>query len=348
MFKYILFAVTFFLLVCCSDNSTDNPVQQKIKISAILDLSGHYSQFGIESKQAMELMQVANKNLEIAFYDSKGLSTVADSLLNHIISKGEKTPVVTLASWISNDLAAKFAQNNMLQIPIGSAAFSNSNLLSSIKMTEGVDDESTLLINKLNEYNRIAVMYFNNDYGVTWNATLSGSLGAKIVQTEPYSDIQVDFTAELNRIKEKNPEVVVLISTKEAATIVNQANSLGITAQFFGTRPILTNYLLDEPSAEGLIFTYPKIDYTNKYIKDFQTKYGYKPGSFTAESIDLCLLLQKAASNKKFSRDEIFQFVKNSNLYDCAFKSINFNENCEANYEFTLMKVKNGSFDEIK
>lgn len=348
MSKKIIFALAVIFFIACSDSSTDNPAQQNIKISAILDLSGHYSQFGLESKQALELMKQSNNNLEITFYDSKGLNTTADSILNYIISKGEKTNIVTLTSWISNVLATQIAQNDLLQIPIGSSAFSYSNLQSSIKMTEGIEDESNLLINKLNEYSRVAIMYFNNDYGISWNSTLTSSLGNKIIQNEEYSDTQTDFTTELNRIKQKNPDVIVLISTKEAAEIVKQASELGINSLFFGTRPILTNELLNEPTADGLIFSYPKIDYSNKHIKDFQTKYSLKPGAFASESIDLCLLLKKAAENNKYSRDEVFQFVKNTTLSECTFKSINFNEYCEANYEFTLMKIKNGSFEVLK
>jgi ABC-type branched-subunit amino acid transport system substrate-binding protein len=57
MKQYILiFLVLGILLISCSDN-TNNFVNEnnKIKIAALLDLSGHYSQFGIESKQSMEL-----------------------------------------------------------------------------------------------------------------------------------------------------------------------------------------------------------------------------------------------------------------------------------------------------
>jgi ABC-type branched-subunit amino acid transport system substrate-binding protein len=340
---YLLIAVLF----GCNDNNTDNPESKKIKISAILDLSGHYSQFGIESRQAIELMQSLNGNLEISYYDSKGLSATADSLLNLIISYNEKPVIVTLASWISNDLADKIADNSMLQIAIGSAAFNKSDLQSSIKMTEGVEDENDYLISKLNSFNKIAIMYFNNDYGMSWNSTLSNSLGEKIVATESYIDSQTDFTKELSRIVQYDPEVIVLISTREAAMIVKQARSLGINSQLYGTRPILTNELLSEPASEGLIFSYPQINFQNPIVEKFQMNFGYKPGSFAAESIDLCGLLINAAESGKYSRDEVLQFVKYSS-FTGAFNSIYFDDYCRADYNFKLMRVHNGSFEEIE
>jgi len=347
MKKIISLFLLMIVFIGCNENNTNNPETKKIKISAILDLSGHYSQFGIESWQAMELMQRLNDNLEITYYDSKGLSVTADSLLNLIITDNENPVIVTLASWISNDLANKIADNSMLQIAIGSAAFNEHYLQSSVKMTEGVEDESDYLISKLNSFNKIAIMYFNNDYGMSWHSTLTNSLGEKIVASESYIDSQTDFTMELSRIAQNEPEVIVLISTKEAGMIVKQANSLGINSQFYGTRPILTNELLSEPACEGLIFSYPKINFKNPIIENFQLDYGYKPGSFAAESIDLCQLLINAAESGKYTRDEILPFVKNSTLAG-AFNLIHFDEYCRADYDFRLMKVHNGSFEEIE
>jgi ABC-type branched-subunit amino acid transport system substrate-binding protein len=347
MKKIISLFLMFTVFFGCNENSTNNTESQKIRISAILDLSGHYSQFGIESQQAMELMQKLNGKLEITYYDSKGLSATADSLLNLILSQNKKPIIVTLASWISNDLADKIADNDMLQIAIGSAAFNKSDLQSSIKMTEGVEDESDYLISKLNSFNKIAIMYFNNDYGLTWNSTLSNGLGDKIVATESYIDSQTDFTMELSRIAQYDPEVIVLISTREAGMIMKQASSLGINSKFYGTRPILTNELLSERASDGLIFSYPEINFKNSIIEKFQLDYGYKPGSFAAESIDLCDLLINAAESGKYSRDEVLQYVRNF-TFTGAFNSIHFDEYCRADYDFRLMKVHNGSFEEIE
>lgn len=346
MNKCLTLLVIMALLVSCKNNSDDND-QRHIDINAILDMSGHYSQFGTEARDALRMMSDMNENLYIKYYDSRGLSAVADSILDSIIARKEEGNVVTLSSWISNDLAEKIAQHNLLQFPIGSAAFSKSNLMSSVLMTERVEHESPYLIDYLSPFNKIAILYFNNDFGTTWFHTLSDSLGSKVVASEAYTDTQTDFTAELSGIALTNPDVIVLISTREAAMILHQANQLGLHTRFCGTRVILTNELLAEPAADSLVFSYPKIDYSHYAIKEFQLKYGYKPGSFSAESIDLCLALINAADQNKYSRDDVFGFLKNNSLTG-SFYNIQFDDMCRANYGFALMRVKNGSFTEMK
>ena len=344
-FFSLIFGMIVLITSCSNDNSTE-PIQ-KIKVAAILDLSGHYSQFGIESQQAMDLAKSNEKLIEFTYYDSKGLSNVADSLLNHIISKNDTKIIVSLASWISNALAQKVKENGMLQITIGSAAFSGSSLKSSIKLTEGVESESEYLIEQLKKYDKIAIMYFNNDYGISWNMALQNALADKIVATEQYLDTQEDYTNELNRIMKQNPDIIVLISTREAAIITKQAKSLGINTQMIGTRPILTNDLLNEPSSEGLIFSYPKLNLSLPFFTEFYNKNGYHGGAFAAEGYDLTKIISNGLKNNKTNPTDIFNWLSESTIQG-ALGTIQFNNLCEADYPFTLMIVKNGNFEELK
>lgn len=348
MKKIILLLVLTIILISCDNDNANNPVDSpKIKIAAILDFTGDYSQCGLASRQAMELLKKYNSNFEVSYYDCQCKNAPADSILDYIISTGEKPVIVSLSSWVSNYIATKVSQNNMLHIPLGSAAFSYSNLNSSIKMTESVGDECAFMSNLLNTYNKIAIMYFKNDLGTTWNNALQTSLTGKIVVTEPYNVTQTDFTAELTRIKNNSPDVIVLVGTKEAVTIAKQAKSMGINAQLVGTRPIFSDFLLNEEACEGLIFTYPKIDYSVNYLSDYQSQYGYKADSFAAESFDLVNILLNANSLNKTTPSEIVGWLKNNTFTGCLGK-ISFDSLCEANYNFTYMIVKDGSFEEMK
>lgn len=331
----------------CNDNSTDSTAQKKVKIAAILDLSGAYKVYGLECKQALELIQKKNQDFEISYYDCKSINESADSILNLIIAEDNKPAIVTLSSWVSNYLAEKIAQNNLLQIPVGSSAFTKSDLRSSIMMTVRVEKESDFLISKLSAYNKIALMHVNNALGDLWNSQLANSLGERIVASEIYDDTKSDFTEELTRIASQNPDIVVLVSTSETGAILSQAEALGLNLAFIGTRTVLTNELLKANITKDFIFSYPKINYDFQLIKDFEAEYGYRPSSFTAEIIDLCLLLQKAAAKSKCSRDELIEFVKNSSL-NGSFHTIKFDGICRAEYDFTIMKLKDGKFAELE
>jgi ABC-type branched-subunit amino acid transport system substrate-binding protein len=346
IFNVILLIAAFFLVTCSDDSSSPNSNTDKLKVAVITDLSGHYSQFGIEGKQAMELALKTAKNIEVEFFDANADSLLADRLLDTIIKKGEAKVVVTLSSWISNGLAPKIYNNNLLQIAIASAVFNYADLNSCVRFTGDVSVESLFLVEQLKKYNKIAVMYFDNDYGQSWISVLNQGLGSKIVSSVKYIDTQTDFTNELETVKNANPEIIVLISTKEAALITKQARQKGITTKFFGVRPTLTNQLLAEPTADGLEFSYPDLDETNPVYQQFLNQYGYKMSAFGAEGFDLINSLDQFYQNNNKTRDVLFNNFKNK-TYNGALGKIKFNQNAQADYDYTLMVIKNGSFEKL-
>jgi ABC-type branched-subunit amino acid transport system substrate-binding protein len=344
IFLTFIILSAFIVLSCNEDNSNTNPGTDKLKVAAIIDLSGHYSQFGIEAEQAMEIALKTSKNIEVVYYDSQAELTIADKLLDSIIKRGDTKVIVTLTSWISNGLAQKIADNNMLQIPIGSAVFNYANLNSSVRFTGDVSVESLYLVEHLKMYNKIAVMYFDSDYGKGWMNALNLGLGSKIKASVKYIDTQTNYNNELTTVKNADPEIIVLISTSEAALITKQAREIGISSQLIGVRPTLTNQLLAEPAAEGLEFTYPDLDESIPIYQQFKSQYGYKMSSFGAEGYDLVMSLDQFYQNNNKTRDVLFNNFKNK-TYNGALGKIKFDENAQADYDYTIMLIKNGSFE---
>jgi hypothetical protein len=81
--KYFIciFLLVIITLNSCSDNTNSFVNEnEKIKIAALIDLSGHYSQFGIESKQSMELALLETKKIDVTFYDTKADENIANSI----------------------------------------------------------------------------------------------------------------------------------------------------------------------------------------------------------------------------------------------------------------------------
>ena len=347
--KYFIciFLLVIITLNSCSDNTNSFVNEnEKIKIAALIDLSGHYSQFGIESKQSMELALLETKKIDVTFYDTKADENIANSILDSLINKNKPDVVVTLASWISNNLSQKLKNNNILQMAIGSAVYNYANLNNCIRFTGDVAKETEFLSNYLKKYNKIAVLYFNNDYGIGWENSLKSILGTKLIKSISYSDTNKDFTNQLLEIKNLNPDALVLISTREAVEIVKQAANINLKVDMYGVRPTLTNQLLKEPNADGLMFSYPDLDKSKPIFNLFKSKYGYRMSSFGAEAYDLIKSLdQLYQSNKK--NDVLFTNYKNK-TYNGALSKIKFDENGQAECEFTICIIKNGTWEELK
>lgn len=347
-FLWLIVILGILFVYSCSDDGL-TPAKHKFKVAAILDLSGHYSQFGIEVQRGMELYLESDKTaeFEIDYYDSEGLADKALLLFNQASADTNVKAVITLASWISNAVAPVAKMKNVLHYAVGSAVFDFPDNGNTVRFTGDVSDESIYMIDYLKDFNSVGLMYFNNDYGKGWESRLTTALGSKLQITRSYTDTDTDFTTILQEMKVANPEIIVLISTREAVEITKQAKQLGISSKLLGNRPILTDTLLKEPAADGLVFTYPDLNDVHQSFKNYVAKYGKKPSAFVAEGYDLAETLDKATISKKFDRSNVYNYYKNQS-FTGMFTKIEFDSNAQANSKYNLMIIKDGNYQDYK
>ncbi|PKL86420.1 MAG: hypothetical protein CVV22_02825 [Ignavibacteriae bacterium HGW-Ignavibacteriae-1] len=339
----LLIFVALFFMFSCSKEEAVSP-EQKIIIAAILDTTGHYSQFGKEVIRGMELFTGKYAtSYELRFFDSKGDADVALAEFIKIAPNTYTRGVVTLASWISNAIAEPSKNNQLVQFAVGSAVYNYVNLKNCVRFTSDVNDEIKYLSNYLNDYNRIVIMHFDNDYGVTWNSNLKSNLGGKIIGSFSYADTMTQFNAILEEVKALNPNRLVLISTREAVQIVQQAKAIGLNVQMVGTRPILTEQLLATSEANGLIFSYPDLDEQSTAYKDYLSRYGKKPSSFVAEGYDLCFNLENAIKTKGTVSANIWDWFVNNDYYGMLGR-VKFDSLAQASYDYNLNIIKDGDY----
>lgn len=294
----------------------------------------------------MELGLAEGSHVDVHFFDTKGDLKEADRQLDEVIRQGDYQVVVTLASWITSGLAAKIKSSHMLQMAVGSAVFDHADQNNCVRFTGDVGQEMQYLANYLKKYNTVAVMHFNNDYGISWNNALKSALGRKLVKSVSYTDTDLVFTDQLNAIHAVKPDALALISTREAVQIVKQASAIHVQSGMFGARPTLTNQLLGEPAANGLMFSYPDLNETLPIFSSFKNKYGYRMSAFGAEGYDLIKSLNQLTLQKKTNK-VIFAKYQNK-TYDGALGRIQFNKNAQAKYKYTICMIKNGTWGKMK
>lgn len=344
----ILFISAAVFFVSCGDDGL-TPPRSRIKVAAILDLSGHYSQFGEEVRQGMNLFlaDYPDSKYEISYLDSKGNALTALDLFNTASLDTNVKMVVTLASWISNAVAPAAKQKNILHFAVGSAVFDYPNNGNTVRFTGDVKDETIYLIEYLKDFQKIGLMYFDNDYGRGWDSSLSNALGSRLLLKKSYKDTDTNFIPILQDMKTAEPEIIVLISTIEAVRITKQANEIGLTAKLLGNRPILTEALLKEPAAEGLVFSYPDLNENFPAYSKYNVKYSRKPSSFAAEGYDLAASIYNFIKTKGFDRQTVYSDYKNL-IYSGMFSELKFNENAQANSKYNLMIIKSGNYQDYK
>lgn len=181
-------------------------------------------------------------------------------------------------------------------------------------------------------------------------------LGLDIVADESYNDEDKDFKAQLVKIKETNPDLLLIPDYYEKiALIAPQAREVGITSQFIGPDGWdgIVQQFKDQKeglkTVEGSVFAnqYAKDDKDQKvqdFIKAYKEKYNEEPISFSALGYDAAYLL-KAAIEKAGSTDnaKVQEALKNIE-FDGVTGKLKFDENNNPIKDVKMIKIENGDY----
>jgi branched-chain amino acid transport system substrate-binding protein len=149
---------------------------------------------------------------------------------------------------------------------------------------------------------KLAVLHLNTDWGLTSKDIFSKAAreaGAEIVATEAYLPDEKDFRSTLVRVRDANPDAIVLESYyADGALIVRQARELGIRQPIAGVGSLYSPKFIElaGSDAEG-VFTqaYFTADEPRPEVHDFvtafRTQYGKDPDWFNATAYDGLIFL---------------------------------------------------------
>lgn len=152
---------------------------------------------------------------------------------------------------------------------------------------------SAVLFDVDSDYNRGIAEFFRQSFEAA---------GGSVAAYETYSTGETDFTAQLTRIREADPDVIFLPNYyTEVPLQIRQAHQLGIQAPFLGSDTWGTPELISLCGAEceGYYFsTHFSPDAANpaatKFIKAYQDAYGAVPDDVAALTYDAFGLLFQA------------------------------------------------------
>jgi branched-chain amino acid transport system substrate-binding protein len=161
-------------------------------------------------------------------------------------------------------------------------------------------------------FKKLAVLYLNTDWGRTSQTLFTSaakSLGADVVAVEGYQPDEKDFRSTLVRVRDANPDVVVLISYyADGALIARQIRSVGLKT------PILANGSIYSPkfielagdAANGVFSETnffpgePRPEVQN-FVTKFRARYDEDPDTFNAVAYDTIVLMSQVFD--KFGTD---------------------------------------------
>ncbi|MBE6011406.1 MAG: hypothetical protein E7234_02475 [Lachnospiraceae bacterium] len=206
---------------------------------------------------------------------------------------------------------------------------------------------------------KMAVIYDNTDYGVAYKDALierAKSLDCEISAVEVFvgSGQDRDFTVQLTKIKETNPEALFLSCYgPDAGLICDQARKLGFEGTFLGLDSTNSQHFIDlaKEAAEGtVISTYFDRNIDDPAAKEFVEKYESKyneptfpsaPYAYDAMNVLIDSLKRCETIDRKSLRDAIEQTKDLPGVTGL----INFDENGDRPVAWNIIiEVKNGEF----
>jgi ABC-type branched-subunit amino acid transport system substrate-binding protein len=205
------------------------------------------------------------------------------------------------------------------------------------------------------ELKRVAVLRANNRYGrvgVMEFRDAALRVGHPIVLEVRYSDGETNFDAQLERIRNSNPDAVVLWGNAlEMALILNRMRELGMDYPVFPSDRAVNPLFIETAgeNANGIVTTCqynPKAD--NPKLKEFQKKYkarfGQEPDVFAAHAYDGMNITLDAIRSQGLNKYLIRDYLTDMKEYNGVTGEILFDATWNDVGRIYMAEVKDGEF----
>ncbi len=297
-----------------------------IKLGVAEALSGGAAQYGVSIRNGFQLAAdeinaaggINGDKLQLVIEDEQGKKEEAINVFKKLIFQDKVLmvfgPTLSNSAQAADPIAqaakvVAFGTSNTADgiTSIGDYVFRNS-------VTEAdVLPETIKMAVKKSGIKKVAVMYGNDDV-----FTKSGydnfkkaleDLKIPVTTTETFAKGDVDFKAQLTKIKAGNPDAIVLSAlVAEGAPIMVQARQLGLTVPFIGGNGMNSVKVFDlaREKSDGLYVGSPwsasnAIAENTKFIKAYNDKYKAAPDQFAAQAYDALYITSQALKQVKLS-----------------------------------------------
>ncbi|WHZ12312.1 MAG: ABC transporter, substrate-binding protein (cluster 4, leucine/isoleucine/valine/benzoate) [Burkholderiaceae bacterium] len=321
-FAHSLFALAFATAFAATANAAD------VKIGVAEALTGGAAQYGISIRHGFELATdeinaaggVNGNKLQLVVEDDQGKKEEAINVFKKLIFQDKVLmvfgPTLSNSAQAADPVAqaaktVAFGTSNTADgiTSIGDYVFRNS-------VTEAdVLPETLRVAVKHAHIKKVAVMYGNDDvFTKSGYDNFKKALEAAhipVTTTETFAKGDVDFKAQLTKIKATNPDAIVLSALlAEGAPIMVQARQLGINVPFIGGNGMNSVKIFDlAKGASNDLYVGSPWSASNdspenvKFMKAFEAKFKTQPDQFAAQSYDAMHIMVQALKTIKLNGD---------------------------------------------
>ncbi len=312
---------------------TGKEEQQVYKIGCILSLSGAASPLGIPEKNAIQLLaeeiNAAGKiKIELIIEDDQSDPAKATQAARKLIEQ-DKVIAIIGSSNTPCSLAIKEVVN---QAKIPMMCPSAGNVITDVDNTWvfRTAPKDAVAVKTLLEYiksegsiKKVAILHDSNAFGQSGADQIkkdAPAYGLTVVAVEKYETNAPDLTAQMTKLKNANPDAIIVWGTNPGPAIAAKARvQLGIKVPMFGSHGIANKKFIElaGDAAEGVVFPAGKIlvpdqleendpikAVIEEFSKKYEAKYNEKAVTFTAHGYDALKILADALERAGTSEPE--------------------------------------------
>lgn len=209
------------------------------------------------------------------------------------------------------------------------------------------------------KHSRVAVIRANNRYGRagTLHFTRSATrVGHPLIIEERFSDGETDFSTQIGRVKQTNPDAVLIWgNARESALILQQLRASGMNQPVYASDRIVNEAFLKLTGnlAEGIVTTCQYNPDNNTpafrlFRENYVKKFGMEPDVIAAHSYDgtniLVAAIRKVGLNRVLIRDVLLD-LKTFQNYPGVTGPITFDATWNNIRPIYMAKLSNGKFE---
>lgn len=323
------------ILAACGAPSSGGSASDPIVIGVSGPLTGDNAQYGAQWKKGFDLALdevngaggINGRQVQYDFQDSQSDPKQSVAIAQKFVS--DPRIVIELGDFSSPaSMAASPIYQRAGLVQFG---FTNSHpdftkggdymWSNSVSQADNAPILSNYAVNDLG-LKRLAVLHLNTDWGRT-SADLfvaaAAERGAEVVAQEAYLPEEKDFRSTLTRVRDANPDGLVLISYyADGALIAEQTRATGLTQPIVASGSVYSPKFL-ELGANAVNGVYTNTNFfpedprpeVQNFVQKFRAKYNEDPDSFAAGAYDTMVLvtevIKQYGTDRKAIRDGLAQ-----------------------------------------
>lgn len=311
--------------------------------------------------------------VKFSFYDTEGASPKAAQLFNRLIDNDDVHVVIGPVNSGESLAAAPVASQRKVPMLCICSAESITNPVNpyvfGLAPVDAVVTSELLTVLKNRNVKTVALIYSLDAFGQSGGKMLEAKMkdfGLNLVTVETFAPQDTNMTPQLLKIREKNPDGIILWSAANPAPaiVLKSAKDLGMKNQFYLGNAAAFNGFIDSAgaAADGAYVTSlpilapevlpegdPRKSVVTDFVKAFKSRWGTLPEQTSGGAMDAVMIIEAALKQIKgpITRDSLRDAIEKVSVcgaYGCRQLSAQNHRGHGDKATTVLMQIKDSKW----